>query len=124
MCTVPAVRQAIALLCLVSYLPACTGWHSLAATQPVPQTERDQSFRVTLQDGTRLELRKARVRGDSLVGESGSKPVRTALALEQIKRIEDRRVDAGLTMSAIFAGLGLAVVVAAGTINFGGFSRP
>jgi hypothetical protein len=84
----------------------------------LPATERPQSLRLTLLDGKRLELRKARMVGDSLIGEtvmqSGhtARFTRTAVAVREIRQLEDRRVSTLNTVGAIVGIGGVALVAA------------
>ena len=110
-------RGLVSAALLVAWLPGCTGWQTLATTQPVPKQEQ-QRLRVTLLDGRRLELDKTSVVGDSLIGftpgdgltESGwvkRQPARTAVLLAEIVKMEDRQVSAGESLGGVFlAGLG------------------
>ena len=101
-------------VCLAASLAGCTAWHEVAVGSPPPISDHPQSFRVTLTDGRQWELRKARIVGDSLVGQSGSwsTPVRTAFAVRDIKRFDDRKTNIGTTV-----GLILGIMAAVGVIG-------
>ena len=107
-------RRSLAAVCLAAYLSGCTGWHEAQMTTPMPLSNHPQSLRVTLVDGRQWELRKAHVEGDSLVGQSGawSTPARTAFAVHDIRRFDDRKTNVGATV-----GLILGVMAAVGVIG-------
>jgi hypothetical protein len=71
--------------------------------------------RITRTDGTSATLRQAAVSGDSLVGYAdGDPPQRTAIALRDVARVDERRVDAdrtGLAVIGGIVGLGVAALV-------------
>ena len=105
--------HSIVVVSLLACLPGCMEWHNLPAVQPVPNAERQQDLRVTLRDGMQLELRKARVIGDSIIGEAGhwSKPIRTAVALQEVQSVSDRRFSGVETALVVLAAIGALVVV-------------
>ncbi len=109
-----AIRRAIAAVVLLAYLPACTGWHRLPETQPAPLKESPQSLRITLKSGERIELRKARLSGDSLIGEikptPNESPVRFAVGLSSVQRIEDRKVNTARTVALVVGSIGVAAL--------------
>jgi hypothetical protein len=63
--------RVVLLLFLVPYLTACaTSWQSVAAPSPAQLIEAEQPdrVRVTLPNGTKVELEEPSVEGDELVG--------------------------------------------------------
>lgn len=130
-------RRMIALLLLVLYVPACTGW--MEQSQPVPQVvaeKRPDEVRVYLRDGRRVDLREPRVEGDSLVGrerlaQAGTTRTpewpRAAYALADIQRLETKETDSGKTWMAVavIAAVSIALIAAlASSMDFdlGGMS--
>jgi hypothetical protein len=112
------IQRAIAGVCIVAYLSGCTGWHTVPAAGPMPVSERPRSLRLTLRDSQRLELRKARVVGDSVIGEKviatghGFKSTRVAVAVTDIRQFEDRRVNTLATVAAAVAAVAVALFIA------------
>jgi len=105
---------------LVAYLPGCMGWHTVTTTEPLGRSAGEQRLRLTVRGGERLELRKATIVGDSVIGESGrsSQRTRTAVALRDIQQVDNRRLSAGNSIAAVVGigavavGVGLVVVAA------------
>jgi hypothetical protein len=98
-------------LCLAAVLSGCYTAHPitlptgggpalLAAGQPV---------RVKLADGSALTLSNAQVIGDSLVGETDEPPRRLAVAVADVRRVEQQELSRGRT--AVATGAGVLVVV-------------
>lgn len=110
------IRQAIAAVVLLAYLPACTGWHRLPETTPPPLKESPQSLRITLKSGEQIELQQARMSGDSLIGEirptPNEPPVRFAVTLADVRRIEDRKVSTVRTVALVVGLTGAAALAA------------
>lgn len=117
-------HRTISAICLVAYLSGCTGWHAMATMSPAPADARPQFLRVTMKDRHRLELRDARITGDSVIGEAGFRPnrVRTAVALRDVSRLEDRQVSAGNTSVAVLgllAAMGVGFLAIASSVHTG-----
>ena len=122
------IRRAIAATTLLGYLAGCTGWHDIGTIAPAPAPQRPQFLRVTLLNGSRLELRNARIVGDSVVGEVGAQAhrERTSIAVRDIKQIDNRKVSGGNTAAlvlGILAGTTIAGYLALSSIQVG-FDRP
>jgi hypothetical protein len=62
-------------------------------------------------DQSTIELARPAVVGDSLVGEVGTPPVRTAVALSDVRRLEERRVSTARTTGLVVGGAALLFVV-------------
>ena len=62
--------RSVLLLFLVLNLTACTSWHSVAIPSPTEFIEAEQPdrVRVTMQDGSQLDIEKPFVSGDQLLG--------------------------------------------------------
>ncbi len=101
-------RSLAATLCLAAYLSGCTGWHEVAMGSPPPISDHAQSLRLTLTDGRPIELRNARIVGDSVIGGS---PARTSVAVHDIKTLAERRANGGKTMLAVIGTLGALAAV-------------
>lgn len=98
---------------LLAYVPACTSWHALPATAPAPTPDKPRTLRITLRDGSKLELLEAFVLGDSLVGEQiyRYRRFRTAVPVGQIHATEERRVNVGQTVALVVGVVGIAAVI-------------
>ena len=104
----------VARLALVLALPlaGCATWHQHPTPTPGAAPSLATPARVTLADGRTAVLARARVAGDSLIGEEGVPPQRRAFALREVTRVEGRRVSPLRTL-----GLGwLALNAAAGVL--------
>ena len=108
-------HRAVALVALLAYVPACTEWHPLPGPQPARQLMGEHDLLLTLRDGSRVSLLKARVQGDSLVGMAGPRypKVRRAVALAEVRGLADRRMNEGKSVAAMVGG-GLLALVAMG----------
>jgi hypothetical protein len=102
----------VAAILLAAYIPACTGYTTLAdpaaslsaSPKPIGQV------RITLKNGKRFELAAPLVAGDSLRGTpAGGPPMSFALA--DVAKVEAQKTDAART-----AGLVVGVVLLGGVI--------
>lgn len=114
---IAGIRRMSALAILLACSAGCTDWRRLPANQPVPIPEGRHDLRVTLRDGTRLELGVASVVGDSLISLEGPRHAhrRTALALHTIKSVETGRFSLGKSLGlalGMIGGVALGVFVA------------
>ena len=110
-----ARRRARAFTALVlAGATACHTWQQRPITSDAPITvvSRDRPVRVRRADQSTLELVHPQIVGDSLVGEAGNPPVRTAVALRDVTQLEERRVSAART-TGLVTGVALVPVVAA-----------
>ncbi len=89
----------------------------MAMGPPAPISDQAPSLGVTLTDGRQIELREARIAGDSLVGQSSawSTPVRTAFAVRDIRKFDDRKTNVGSTLGLIGGIVGAVAMM--GTIG-------
>lgn len=108
-----------AALVLTCYLTACTAWHKQTAIpQQVITAKQPRKVRIARQDGSRVELLQPKIEGDSIVGTTwdvkpGSQPLRTAIALADVRGIEVKEDDTGRTIMAVgFIG-GIIALMAA-----------
>lgn len=89
---------------------ACTEWHtSPRSAGGLYPPDRLPRARVTLVDGTSVELVDARVRQDSVVGTHPASAARAAFPIERVSRIESQEFSQSRTVS-MFAGIGLAFI--------------
>jgi hypothetical protein len=106
-----------AALLLAAYIPACTGYQTLAgppvALEAAPIAGKE--VRVTLRDGRRLEFKSPQVLGDSLRGAPvGGPPMSVALA--DIRQVEVKKVSAGKTVALVAGVLVIGGLVAAAIV--------
>jgi hypothetical protein len=113
----PAGTRGLVAAALVASA-GCHSWQRrpLPADAP-PAVSRGRPVRVVRADQSTLELARPAIVGDSLVGEAGTPPVRTAVALRDIRRLDERRVSAARTggLVAGSAGIVFLLLIAAAT---------
>ncbi|HTO72349.1 MAG TPA: hypothetical protein VMJ30_00955 [Gemmatimonadales bacterium] len=132
--------RATAGVLLVSYLSACTGYHTEEATpREVVTTKHPDRVRITRQDGSQIELLQPAIEADSVIGRNaavadslsripgvmGQMPTeatpdslkpRVAVALADIQKVEVEQMDAIKTVVLVGA-VGLLIVVAAAAVK-------
>jgi hypothetical protein len=116
------VRRLIACILLPSYLVACTTWKTQEASPQQVIAEEPDKVRVTLTDGSQVEVFQPVVSGDTLRGfDSEDRTSRGAtqgdevsIPLADVSTVETRGTDALLTTAFVF---GTVVVVAAIALN-------
>ncbi len=87
--------RSVLLLFLLLHLTACYTWQGVATTSPAGVIEATQPdrVRVTMPDGTQVELENPSVEGDELVASGGfSMPSADVVILESRKFSMDRTV--------------------------------
>ena len=109
-------RRSIAVL-LCGAVTACHTWE--ASPSAIPQDNLKESrVRVHMTNGSRLEMRVARLDPDSLIG--SDRGDRVAVALSDIKRLDNQQFSSDRTavavVAGIVAGLGLFVLVVAASL--------
>ena len=119
--------RAVLLLFLVLHLTACYTWQGVATTSPagVIETTQPDRVRVTMPDGTQVELENPSVEGDELVASGGfSMPSADVVILESRKFSMDRTVllVLGTVVGAPVLILGIYMIVCPGAIIGGGCS--
>jgi len=78
---------------------SCSTWRTVpGAGLARPEGERLGHARVLLRDGTELELRKATIRPDSIVGFGGNTRSQLSVARSEVARIDRLRPDAITTL--------------------------
>jgi hypothetical protein len=117
----PRVRLLLPLLCL----PGCHTWHrrDVANVRPAPAPIVFSGWdpvHVTLPDGSKIVLKRAEVVGDSVVGEVGSRPRRAAVAVADVRRLEEQRPSSARTALLVPAVLlgALALLIAAAAASW------
>ena len=99
--------RVIALLMACTLSSACTAWHTTSLQPQQFSAEKSpRKARLTLSDGTRLTARHPVMVGDSLVWADGSSAsprdsTRSAVLASSVRRVQVRRVDAGLTIGLV-----------------------
>jgi hypothetical protein len=91
-----SLRLLLLPVLLLSALSACQTWYVRGIPQDPAPRALPSPVRVTLTDGSVLVMRDAEVRADSLigmVGERAASPLRVAVAMPQVRRVEERGVD-------------------------------
>jgi hypothetical protein len=87
------------LTSLLLTLASCVSWHPM--TQPMPERKTIWTLRVTLRDSRAVELKKAQLVGDSLIGVlPGPSEARVAFARSAIAGISVARFDAKSALAA------------------------
>ncbi len=117
------VRRIIACILLPCYLVACSTWKTQEASpQQVIQDEQHDKVRVTLTDGSQVEVFRPVVSGDTLRGfgsedrtsRETTQGDEVSIPLADVSTVETRGTDALLTTAFVFATV---VVVAAIALN-------
>ena len=123
----------VLLLFLLLHLTACQAWQSVSLDAISPdqliEEDRPDRVRVTMPDGTQVELENPSVEGDELVGyaggyervggrliQTGSVPV----PLADILMLEIRNFSLGRTVLLVLGGFGALPLVCLGGGCMGG----
>lgn len=86
--------RAILSVVLLMGVTGCVSWQRVPRAQDgALALSTAGPVRLTLTDGTVVVLERPRIQGDSLVGERSGSHARVAVALRDLERAEDRRVD-------------------------------
>jgi len=103
--------RAVLMLFLLLNLTACSSWQSIGPVSPSRFIELDQPerVRVTMQDGTQMELDRPVVDGDELVA-----PGDFSMPLADVLMLEVQRFDAARTIVRV----GLGALGAVGALLF------
>jgi hypothetical protein len=101
----------------------CHAWQrrdvAILVPAPAPTISGSYPVRVTRADGGHVILNRAQVVGDSIVGEVGTRHVRSAVAVAEVRRLEEQRVSrlrTALLVPAIALGA-LALLIAAAAVT-------
>ena len=108
----------------------CASWKKQAATPEALLARNDPPprMRLVLLDGSRIDIKKPAVRGDSLFGilkrtivyDDRWDETRTSeggVSLADIRSVEIRKADTGKTLLLVAAGIGATVLVVAATTD-------
>ena len=103
--------RAVLLLFGVLYLTACSTWQSIGPVSPGRFIELDQPerVRVTMQDGTQMELDRPVVDGDELVA-----PGDFSMPLADVLMLEVQRFDVARTILRVGGAVTAAFAVYVG----------
>ena len=117
-------RRAVLLLFLLLNLTACSTWQSIGPVSPGRFIELDQPerVRVTMQDGTQMELDRPVVDGDELVsrpiirldGDELVAPGDFSMPLADVLMLEVQRFDVARTILRVGGAVTAAFVVYVG----------
>ena len=114
----PRVHTAFALATLTSLTTlggtGCTAWTPSALPRGgvAPQVAYDHPVQLTLSNQATLILTQPQVVGDSIVGYTGAPGRRVAVALSDVRQLDEQRVSAGRTAGLV---LGVPALMLAGT---------
>lgn len=100
-------HKAVALLCTA--LMACHAWQPMPPAIEQNSIPKGSSVRLQKRDGARLELYRAQLKPDSLIGRAGDQ--RIAVAMSDISKLELAKFSGDRTAVAVVLGV-LAVPVA------------
>lgn len=104
--------RALLLLAGLLLLPGCLGWHPThLGPENAPVVDLTSPVRATRNTGSSVVLWRPRIVGDSLIGQVGNPPLRTALALHELRRVEDLRYSRVRTGVAVVMGLSVGLVL-------------
>ncbi len=93
-------------------LPGCFGWHPTHLEPEIaPVVDQTSPVRATPNNGSSVVLWHPRIVGDSLIGHVGNPPLRTALALHDLRRLERLRYSRVRTGVAVVTGFGVGLVL-------------
>ena len=116
------VRVALLVVVLAS-AQACTGWKTTALTpESFPRRDSLHTVRVTLTNGTRVNLQDAQIVADSLRGTAIPTKRPLIVPLSDIEQVQTSHVDAGKTVGLLLI-LGLIAGAAVGASIAGSVSN-
>ncbi len=112
-------RATVCLAVLTTSMPltACHSWRQQYPVDSVPPVEYTKPVRLTLHDGSRVELTSARITGDSVHGRvsKGTAHAQSSfvsMPMRDVRRLEERQFSAGKT-SGVAGATGVALLAAA-----------
>jgi hypothetical protein len=113
-----SIKRFLAMLMLVAYLPACA--HYQPTTQPLPELTAPpkpvKQIRVTLTNGSRVQVTNPRVDGDTLRGTEGlmrtsGPPVAIPLAaITKVEVVPPSTTSGGTKVAVAAAAVGLVAL--------------
>lgn len=107
-------RSAAVLLLIVSSAPGCGAWRARPMPEPASAQELPSPLRVEMRDGTARVLHRPVLSADSLVGLAGGSRAsrqRTAVALSDVRAVQELELSAGQTLVGV-ATVGMVSFVA------------
>jgi hypothetical protein len=115
MCRQSTLRRLVCAVLLPCYLAACTSWKTQKVSpEQVLADEQPDNVRVTLIDGSQVEVFQPTVSGDTLTGLREGQ--RVSIPLASVSELELREGDSGKTVllaAGIVIGVGAALVLGA-----------
>ncbi len=109
------VRVAL-LVVMLGFGQACTTWRTTPLTpESFPRRDSLRIVRVTLANGTRLNLQNAQITPDSLRGRDVRAERPLIVPLSEIERVQTSHVDAGKTVGLLLV-LGLVAGAVIGIV--------
>jgi hypothetical protein len=86
----------------------CTSWRQVGlAPDPLVREQKPGAVLVTLLDSSRLVLRRPRITGDSLVGDSEGEKRRIAVPIDSVKAVAIRQLNGTTTALTVIGGVGV-----------------
>ncbi len=117
------VRRLIACILLPCYLVACSPWTTQEASpQQVIQDEQPDKVRVTLTDGSQVEVYEPVVSGDTLTGSVDGE--QRSIPLADVSALEVRKTNALLTTAFVFGTIVGLLAIAVGICGASGGCAP
>ncbi len=100
------------LLTGVVVLSGCSGWHPTRLEPEIaPVIDAKSPVRASPKSGPSVVLWNPRVVGDSLIGEVGAPPIRTAFALNDLRRLDELGYSRVRTGVAVLTGFGVGLML-------------
>ena len=115
------MRRSILLVPLLSVSAAACAHSWEPQYGPAPQVlaaHSGESVIVVQKTGARVTLKNAQVAGDSVVGQAGSPPVRTAIAVADVQVVTVRRTRGSMATGVAIGVAAGVVAVLVGTLAF------
>ena len=108
----PLIRAlVVSAVLLVAH--GCSSWHTVPLRPEVaPVIDASHPVRVIRANGTFVVLWRPQVVGDSLIGDVGHPPLRTAVALRDVQRLQVLGASAARTAGAVGVGFGATALLA------------
>lgn len=110
--TCSSFRRLPLLLTGLVLLPACSGWHPTPLRpETAPVIDDRKPVRVKPRNGSAEVLWHPRVVGDSLIGEVGYPPMRSAYAIRDLERMDELGFSRVRTGIAVLVGISVGLVI-------------
>lgn len=107
----PLVR-ALVLSAVLLLANGCSSWHTVPLRpEAAPVIDASHPVRVFRANGTFVVLWSPQVVGDSIIGDVGNPPLRSAVALRDVQRLQVLGASAARTAGAVGVGIGMTAVI-------------